>query len=311
MRPCPRCKRLFDGTTCPDDGVPLVSDEVLEPGDQVGEYAVTELIGVGTYGYVYALEHPWIGKRAAAKVLLRRFASEPTVVSRFLTEARAVNRIRHPNIVDIFSIGQLADGRPYLVMELIEGRSLRELLDFRGALPFHEALPILKDVASALDAAHEAKILHRDLKPENILVTFDGKTAVTRAKLVDFGLAKLTGDNVAEHRTATGQALGTPLYMSPEQCRGKDVDHRSDLYAFGVLLFEVLTGRPPFSAETTVELLFKHLRTPPPAMSETSPELPPAFDGPVQRLLAKRAAERPTSALAALAELEAIAGDAP
>jgi len=304
VQTCPSCQKRYSDevAACADDGASLIPDEELGPGSMVGEYRVTGVLGAGGYGYVYAAEHPVIGKRAAIKVLHRRFSSEVSIVSRFVSEARAVNRIRHPNIIDIFSFGQMADGRHYLVMELLEGASLRQVLERRTKLPLGDALPIFRGIADALDAAHRVGIAHRDLKPDNVFVAV-GPSGELTAKLLDFGVAKLLGEESVGHKTATGQAIGTPLYMAPEQCRGRDVDHRADLYAFGVLVFEVLSGATPFEGDTTVDLLFKHLAEPPPALSWFATELPVELDAPLFRLLAKRAAERPESASAALAEL--------
>lgn len=311
VQTCPSCQKRFadEVTTCPDDGAELVLDEELSAGATVGEYRVVRTLGAGGYGFVYAAEHPLIGKRAAIKVLHRRFSSEVSIVSRFVAEARAVNLIRHPNIIDVFSFGQMTDGRRFLVMELLDGASLRQILERRGKLAFGDALPILRGIADALDAAHRAGIAHRDLKPDNVFVAL-GAGGVLTPKLLDFGVAKLLGDESSGHRTATGQAIGTPLYMAPEQCRGRGVDQRADLYAFGVVVFEVLTGTTPFEAETTVDLLFKHMLEPPPSIGSVAPELPAALDVPLAALLAKKASDRPESANAGLDAVVQAARDA-
>src|SRR5262249_42907069 len=186
---------------------------------QVGEYRTESKLGEGGFGGVYNAVHPLIGKSAAIKVLSRQFSSNPQMVSRFIAEARAVNQIRHRNIIDIFSFGQLADGRQYYVMELLDGVPFDRYLAEHKRLTLTQAAPILRGVARALDAAHGKGILHRDLKPENVYLVFDEDGGV-EAKLLDFGLVKLLGDPSGSHRTKTGTPMGTPYYMSPEQCRG-------------------------------------------------------------------------------------------
>jgi serine/threonine-protein kinase len=242
MAICPHCQSRFDDelTECPNDGVALVPDEVfatvdspLVAGDMVGEYRITGELGRGSFGDVYASEHPLIGKMAAVKVLKRQFTSDPEVISRFISEARAVNKIRNRNIIDIFAFGTLPGGRQYFVMELLEGETLQEFLKTNRVMAVEDALPILGSIARALDAAHEAGIAHRDLKPENVFLCFE-KDGSCYPKLLDFGIAKLLADDFTGHQTRTGAAMGTPLYMSPEQCRARDVDHRADIYAFGL-----------------------------------------------------------------------------
>jgi eukaryotic-like serine/threonine-protein kinase len=313
MPTCAKCRKVYPSgqTVCPDDGEELLPDAAfknasqdLAAGYMVGEYSVIKKIGAGAYGSVYAAEHPVIGKKAAIKVLSKQYSSVPEVVSRFIAEARAVNKIRHKNIIDIFSFGALENGQQYLVMELLDGRTLDAILE-GGALPFDQAWPILRGVADALDAAHAQGIAHRDLKPGNIFVARDESGTIT-AKLLDFGVAKLMGDDTVKHKTATGMAVGTPCYMSPEQCRGTGVDQRADIYAFGVMIFEVLTGRLPFDAESVVDLLVKHMTADPPSVADVS-SLPRALDAPLKRMMAKKQADRPQTAGAAMTELLAAA----
>lgn len=224
----------------------------LAPGTRVGAYVVEERIGAGGFGEVFRARHPVIGSEVAIKVLNARYSADAEAVARFVAEARAVNQISHPNIIEIFDFGELSDGREYFVMELLAGRSLRDVLRDRTFLPFAEALPILRGIAEAVDAAHVAGIAHRDLKPDNVIVLPDG-----RIKLIDFGLAKLTAENAAPI-TQTGAVFGTPLFMSPEQCRGRAVDARTDLYSFGVLAYCVLAGQPPFEGDA-LALALHHL----------------------------------------------------
>jgi serine/threonine-protein kinase len=320
MATCPTCRRQYpaEATRCEDDGETLLPDEAfagadadLEPGRMVGEYRVDAKLGEGGFGTVYAGAHPLIGKRAAIKVLKRQWSSNPQMVSRFIAEARAVNQIRHKGIIDIFSFGALEDGRQYYVMELLEGETFDELLKRRGALPVEEAIPILRQVARAIDAAHAAGLAHRDLKPENVFVTMDEDGGPT-VKLLDFGIAKLMGDDgMSGHRTRTGTPLGTPHYMSPEQCRGQNVDPRTDTYSFGIMVHQALTGQFPFDGESLVDLLFAQTTAPAPRMSSVRPDLPPALDEPVLRMLEKSPDARPktlVSAIDALARAAASAG---
>ncbi|MDI1449699.1 serine/threonine-protein kinase [Polyangium sp. 6x1] len=313
MATCPTCRTQYpdDASTCANDGEQLVPDDTLEPllaaGTIVGEYRIEGKLGEGGFGAVYRAVHPVIGKAAAIKVLSREFSANPQIVSRFVAEARAVNQIRHRNIIDIFSFGVLDDGRQYYVMELLEGLTLDAYLRKRGRIPPAEAIPILAKVARALDAAHAAGIAHRDLKPENIFLVYDEDTGLF-PKLLDFGIAKLLGDSSgAHHKTRTGMAMGTPLYMSPEQCRGKNVDHRTDIYSFGIVAHELMTGRLPFEAEDTIDLLVKQTSAPAPPMSTVCPDLPAALDAPVLQMLEKDPARRPRTVGEAIEAIAAAA----
>jgi eukaryotic-like serine/threonine-protein kinase len=293
-----------------DDDVPTDRDDLLAPGTLVGEYEIDGPLGSGTFGMVYAAEHPVIGKRAAIKVLHQRFMSVPEVVSRFVSEARAVNKIRHRNIIDVFSIGKLDSGQRYLIMELLEGDTLDAIVARRGRLRFAEAYPILKGIADALDAAHAVGVIHRDLKPDNVFVARSNDGFIL-PKLLDFGIAKLIGDDsTIAHRTRTGLAVGTPLYMSPEQCRAKKVDRRTDVYALGVMTYQLLSGTVPYDGESAVDVMFKHMSEAMPDISSRVAELPAELDAPLAHMLAKRPDERPDSAGDAIKALvkAAIAG---
>ncbi|XXT22821.1 serine/threonine-protein kinase [Sorangium sp. So ce429] len=312
MSTCPTCRTEHaDGVVaCPPDADTLAPDPALPgadpdlaPGTPVGEYRIEAKIGVGGFGTVYRAMHPVIGKAAAIKVLSRQCSANPQLVSRFVAEARAVNQIRHRNIIDIFSFGALEDGRHYYVMELLEGMTLDAYRRKRGRLPPAEALPILVKIARALDAAHAAGIAHRDLKPENVFLVFDEDGAIF-PKLLDFGIAKLLGESsTTAHKTRTGHLIGTPLYMSPEQCRGRNVDHRTDVYSFGILAHELLAGAPPFDGESAFDLLIKHTSEPAPPVSSVTTHLSPALDAPLLRMLEKDPESRPASLLEATAAL--------
>ena len=228
----------------------------LKPGTVVGEYRIDSAIGRGGMGVVYSAIHPVIEKRVAIKVLHAQFSSDPALVRRFVDEARAVNRIRHDNIIDIFSFGQLPDGRHYFVMEYLEGTTLAEKIE-RGTLDMSQAPALLVQITDALDAAHGAGIVHRDLKPENIWLV-SSRHGRQHVKLLDFGIAKLAsaGD---QNVTQTGIVMGTPHFMSPEQCYGRNVDHRTDIYAMGVILYRLYAGRFPFDGDTFTEIIAKHV----------------------------------------------------
>jgi eukaryotic-like serine/threonine-protein kinase len=319
MAICPQCHTQHpdDVRVCPHDGSVLMSDESLYAteadliaGQMVGEYQIEAKIGAGGFGTVYRAEQPLIGKQVAVKVLNRSYSSNPQMVSRFVAEARAVNQIRHRNIIDIFSFGVLPDKRQYFVMEYLDGMPFDEYIKSRGRLPIEEAIPILRQIAKALDAAHAAGIAHRDLKPENVFLAMDGDGAAY-PKLLDFGIAKLLGESTTSgHKTRTGTPIGTPYYMSPEQCLGKGVDHRADIYSFGVMTHEVLTGKLPFDAEEMMTVMFKQMNAEPPAMSSVCPELLHALDGPVLRMLSKKPEERPSSVAEGVESLAQAARDA-
>ncbi len=315
MPTCPTCFKTYpdDVRACADDGAALVPDATFAHVDKdlaadtvIGEYRIVSKLGQGGFGAVYRAVHPLIGKAAAVKVLSREFSSNPQMVSRFVAEARAVNQIRHRNIIDIFSFGQLPDGRQYYIMELLDGETFDAYLRRRQRLSLQEAMPILRGIARALDAAHAKNILHRDLKPENVFLVVDEDGRV-EPKLLDFGLVKLMADT-SNHKTKTGTPMGTPYYMSPEQCRGLDTDSRTDIYAFGVLAYEVLTGHLPFDGASAMDILFKHMTEPPPRASEHCPEVPAALDAPLARILAKDANERPSRVGEALDLLASAVG---
>ena len=280
-------------------------DRALDAGDVVGEYVIEGQLGKGGFGTVYAAVHPLIGKRAAIKILARKYSSDEAMVSRFVAEARAVNQIRHQNIIDIFAFGQLVDGRHYYVMELLEGESLEQYLRRNGPLTLAEALPILAAIAKALDAAHAKGIAHRDLKPENIFLAMDGE-GDRFPKLLDFGIAKLmTPEELSSHRTATGAPIGTPYYMSPEQCRGKDVDHRTDIYSFGIVAYRLLTGEYPFEADGYLDLMMLQINAEPAPPSSRNPMLSRAIDAAIATMMRKDAIRRPSTVTQAVAAMSA------
>ena len=264
----------------------------LEPGAKIGEYVVDRKLAEGGMGSVYAGHHPVIGKRVAVKVLSAQCAHIPDLVRRFVEEARAVNKIGHPNIIDIFSFGTLADARPFFVMEYLEGANLAERLE-AGNLTASETRRLLRQICGALEAAHRAGIIHRDLKPENIWVAAPAHED-SFAKVLDFGIAKLL-DNPAGKSTQTGAAMGTPRYMAPEQCMGRPVDHRADVYSLGVILYEIFAGIVPFRGESFGELIYQHMSDPPEPPSRHRP-MDPELERIILACLEKDPAKRPESA---------------
>jgi serine/threonine-protein kinase len=257
-------------------------------------------------GVVYRVEHLRMGKVAAMKVLHRDLADDPDVIERFEREAAAVSKLHHPHTVQVFDFGT-ANGALYLIMEYVRGVDLARMIERDGPLPWSRAAPLLAQVCSALQEAHELGIVHRDLKPENVLIT---RTAGGRdyAKVLDFGLAKIDQRQVPSSMTDKQQIVGTPYFMAPEQIRGDDVDARGDIYSFGALMFEVLTGTHLFDAGTAVGVLTKHLTAEPDAPSMRAPKMgiDPAVDHICRKALEKDAAKRWQSAAELGAAIEEV-----
>jgi serine/threonine protein kinase len=254
-----------------------------------GKYRVVQRLGSGGVAEVYEVVHEEIGQRFALKVLKREFAAYPEVAERFLVEARAASAVRHPGVVQIFDYGKLDGGEPYLMMELLEGESLADLEQRRKKLPHDQAVGLMIHVLDALDAAHRAGVVHRDLKPENVVLV-RGPGGEPWAKLIDFGIARLAHEGaVALRRTAQGTVMGTAYYMSPEQARGaSSIDGRADVYAAGVMLYEMLTGRLPYRGDSASEILAKALTEPFPSARTLEPALPAALDETILKATARR-----------------------
>ena len=281
--------------------------EDFAPGSRIGDYVVERLIARGGCGNVYAAEHTVLGRRAALKILRRDLSNAADAVNRFVREARAVNAIQHPNIVDIYEFGRLPDGRPYHVMELIEGDDLEAVLRNEGPFSPARALEVLRPICGAVAAAHAMGVIHRDLKASNIILgTRSGQPVV---KLLDFGIAKLIDRSAIGVTTSTpiGQHIGTPYAMAPEQIRGVAVDARTDVYALGVLLFQLLTGRVPFPGDDNSEVERMHLMEDPPPPSKYV-DVPAAIDAVVLRCMEKQPELRYPSADALLSALEEAVG---
>jgi serine/threonine protein kinase len=264
-------------------------------GETLGSYRILKQLGSGAMGQVYLAEHRHLKRQAALKLLARELVDRPDLLERFFNEARATSAIAHPGIVQIFDCEIDANGRPYIVMELLTGETLAGLLARQGALPPLVVARLMRSLAEALEAAHAKGIVHRDLKPENMFVQ---ATPPDSVKVVDFGIAKLAGDLQAGqvHRTRSGAVMGTPLYMSPEQCRDSAaLDFRTDLYSLGCVMYEMLTGRPPFSRDNFGELMVAHLTQPAPDARTANPAIPAPLAELTAELLCKDPTQRPAS----------------
>ena len=287
---------------------PAIPSGARDPliGTRVGDYLVEALIGEGGVGLVYRATQPDIGKTVALKVLRNEVAENPDEMRRLLAEAKAVNAIRHSGIIDVFGFNKLPNGQQYIVMEFLEGSPLDEVIDQSAPLPLTEVIDTLDEVLAALAAAHRAGVVHRDLKPNNIFKARrpDGTRYM---KLLDFGLAKegsVQGGSVAQ--TRIHMAVGTPEYIAPEQACGMPVSPKTDLYALGVVAFEMLTGVRPFISDNPLELLAMHVENPAPSLNSRGAEMPDEVESLVKSLLAKDPKDRPASADAVRASLAAI-----
>jgi len=270
----------------PGEGqVPRVADPLI--GSAVGSFRVVRLLGRGGMGTVYLAEHPVIGSRVAIKFLHESMATSPELVARFYDEARAVNRIGHENIVGIFDLSMLPPNRYYIVMEYLDGEALSSLLR-QGAVSLDEGLAILGQLCDALHCAHERGVVHRDLKPDNVFVL--RRRGAPFVKLLDFGIAKLR-DAPAGGHTAAGMIVGTPEYMAPEQCDNRAVDARTDVYALGVMAYQMLAGVLPFSGNIA-QLLVAHLQEAPRPPRSVNGLLPPGLDDAILKAMRKRPEDR-------------------
>src|SRR5213079_2207848 len=278
-------------------------------GELIGHYRIESLIGIGGMGEVYLARDERLRRKVALKLLPERLTADETQLSRFKTEARAASALNHPNILTVYEIG--ADGnRQFIATEFIEGMTLRASLS-GGRMNLHTALEIAVQVASALAAAHEAGVVHRDIKPENIMLRPDGYV-----KVLDFGIAKLTerrqvshshaGETAAALQTRAGLVLGTAHYMSPEQARGQKVDARSDIWSLGVVLYEIVTGNPPFRGETPSDCIAAILTAELAPLSSVSPDVPARLESILRTALRKNTDERYQTIKEMLAELRIL-----
>src|SRR3954466_5267035 len=276
-------------------------------------YRIDALVGEGGMGKVYSAEHVLMRKRLAVKVLRRELTSVPEVVARFEREAMAAGNIEHPNVAGATDFGKLADGAVFLVLEFVSGHSLRDEIA-RGPFAVDRALHVARQISSALSAAHAQGIVHRDLKPENVMLVEKGGDP-DFVKVLDFGIAKVplgeganAGTKQGNPITKAGMVFGTPEYMSPEQALGQTVDGRADLYALGVILFEMLSGVRPFSSQSSVGILGQQLSKPPPTFLERAPgiRVPPSAEAITHKLLQREAGERFASATDLVQAIDAL-----
>ncbi|MBA3392177.1 MAG: serine/threonine protein kinase [Deltaproteobacteria bacterium] len=299
---CSRCGTRRSGKgTCARDGTTLtaiVDSSLL--GTEVGNYVIVQALGQGGMGAVYRAVQPAIGAEVAIKVLHAGSEAQSGMVQRFLLEAQAVNRVRHPGLIKILDTGYLPDRRPYLVMELLDGASLADAI---GQLAPALACHVVAEALDALQAVHQVGIVHRDLKPPNVFLTRDGRVVV-----LDFGIAKLVATDGGAAITHSTGLIGTPEYMAPEQIRSRPLDRRTDIYAMGILLYELITGKRPFAAAATFELLVQHVERPPTSPRDYVPDLAPAITDTILRALEKEADRRFQTAAEMAAPLRVASG---
>ena len=321
MRVCSKCQLRTDesGRFCPDCGGSLVLETQprVKPASTppspslVGstidnQFTLESVLGTGAFGTVYRGTQLGLDRPVAVKVPTYEIAADPVMAKRFAREARSAARVQHPGVVQIYAVGELADGRPYLAMQLVDGEPLDKILA-DGPLPARRALRIIRAIASALSETHAAEVVHRDLKPSNIIWRRD-RTGDDRITLVDFGIAVCRPGNADATRLTSGGLIGTPHYMSPEQAHGEVVDARADLYALGCILYELVTGEPPFDG-SGFEVLLAHLGRAAPLPSEKNPDVPESIDRLCAQLLAKKPDDRPASADALVAQIDDALAD--
>src|SRR3984957_2509501 len=278
MRSCPQCQQPCEEVHkfCPSCGFPIGkvatdADDPLIGGSLPGGYVILELVGVGGMGRVYRAEQTTLGRTVAVKIIHPHLVGEENTAARFITEARAASRLNHPNSVGIIDFGNTPDGQLYLVMEFLRGRDLARVTHEDGSLPFRRIVDVLRQTLAALAEAHSEDIIHRDLKPENIILE-PVRSGGDFVKVVDFGLAKMRVETQQPGITSPGIVCGTPEYMSPEQARGDPLDARGELYSVGVLLYQLLTGRLPFEADSPTQVVLSHLTEIPKDPRRVAPE---------------------------------------
>jgi len=301
MKTCPQCHLAYpsESSFCFIDGSSLVSPKDPRIGSTVaGRYVIEAELGKGGMATVYRAHHKLVDRPCAIKVLNAQFAQDPTTRERFRRESRHAQRLAHPNIIEIFDQGETEDGVPFLVMELLQGQSLADVLE-QGRLPMARALIIGIEMSRALARAHDFEVIHRDLKPENVFLL-----AGDRVKLLDFGIARCTQD---ARLTNLGEIFGTPQYMAPERGSSIDAGPPADLYALGIMIFEMLAGQLPFTASDPASWLMKHLKEVPPHLRQFSQDSPAALDKLLFELMAKRPEDRPVDAHRVEAALSTIA----
>jgi eukaryotic-like serine/threonine-protein kinase len=297
-----------------------VADAIQAGGDPMlgrtldGRFTILAKLGAGSMGTVYRARQHAMGRDVAIKILRGDKAVDDQSKGRFLREARANSLLASPHTVTVFDFGQAASGELFLAMELLEGESVGQRIQRLTRLPTEQALETCRQALRSLGEAHAKGIIHRDLKPDNLFYArvVGGGPNEELVKVLDFGIAKVLGDNkdpMNAVETQAGTVFGTPRYMSPEQAQGKPLDGRSDLYALGVILYHMLTGRPPFTDDDAIVVMARHIKTPPPTFAQAAPDLsfPPDLESLVMRLLAKEAKGRPATTEALVGEIARLA----
>lgn len=313
LKKCNSCGKTNPHTQsfCIEDGAPLAFIDTLVGFLLDGRYRLDSLIGAGGMGEVYQATHIHLDTEVAIKLLKPEFGSDQTALKRFHLEAKAAGRIQHPNAVRVTDFGVSPEGMAYLVMERIHGQSLSALIRQTGQLGPARAVNITSQICRAVEAAHNSGVIHRDLKPDNILI--ETGPASERVKVLDFGIAKLKEGKTGGLLTQEGMIIGTPQYMSPEQCQCRPLDPRSDLYSIGILLYEMLTGKVPLDGESTLQVVYSQRYEKPRPVNQLSPHVPPELAETVMRALEKEPEQRQSSVSEFREELErafaATAGD--
>ncbi|MBI4851329.1 MAG: serine/threonine protein kinase [Acidobacteria bacterium] len=312
MKYCPICKACYEDVDdrCVRDRIFLIE---AFPGQRlVDKYRIDALIGQGGMGAVYRATHLELDRVVALKVVLPDYVSSNETLERFRREARAAARLNHPSVITIYDFGVLENGRAYLAMELLNGRSLRDEIEKLGIISPKRSLDILKPVCEAVQAAHNAEVIHRDLKPDNIILE-SSEMGQELIKVVDFGIAKLKEKSgKALSLTGPGLVMGTPHYMSPEQCKGEELDTRSDVYSLGVMLYEMLAGQVPFDAPTPSAVIIQHAIDPPRRISLIRRDIKPEIEEVIMKALTKSRHTRQQTVMQLYLELEkAVAGAKP
>ncbi|HEY9786631.1 MAG TPA: protein kinase [Candidatus Obscuribacterales bacterium] len=305
------CNRQFTGLViaCPHDGAllrPILQDPLIGTV-LAGNYEILEVLGHGGMGVVYRGKHTLMERVVAIKMLQSQLISDTNSVKRFQQESKAAAKLKHPHIIDVYDFGISPAGQPYIVMEFLEGTPLSDLIKREGQVGVERSIKILSQACDALDHAHKQGVVHRDLKPSNVVLTvYDEEKDYV--KVVDFGVAKLIEQSQQEGQrlTQAGEVCGSPVYMSPEQCMGQDLDARSDIYSMGVVLYETLTGKLPILGKTMVDTMSKHISETPAPFSESRPDLyiPERLEAVVMRALSKLPDDRQQSMEELKLELE-------
>src|SRR6185295_3597376 len=299
MKNCPVCGKEYSDTTtlCPVDAAVLErTDDPLLGQSLASKYLVEKLIKRGGMGSVYLGKHMLMDKTVAIKVLRPSLALDDDVVRRFSREAKAASRISHPHAVSVTDFGESENGVVFLVMEYLDGHTLKDVIKSEGPMQLDRVCEIVRQVSGALDAAHEQGVVHRDLKSDNIMLS--KATGGEWAKVLDFGIAKIQQtDTIDDDITAANLVIGTPQYMSPEQCsHSGPIDPRSDIYSLGIIVYEMLAGQVPFTGESPTVIMMKQVQDPPPLLRDERPDLPAGVSSAVARALSKQPADRQQTA---------------